>query len=115
MPSLVEDYGPLLESLYFPNSGVLGKENACEAAKFHAPKPMVVRRVSLTPWGKSQALETAWVCGICADLLAMYQQFLRHFGGNIPYDISNRFAPSLRRLALRGWQLYQDESRAKGQ
>ena len=115
MPSLMEDYGPLLERLYFPNNGVIANDLSCEAAKFHAPKPMVVRRVSLTPWGKSQALETAWVCGVCADLLAMYQQFLRNFNGNIPYDISNRFAPSLRRLALRGWQLYQDESRAKGQ
>jgi hypothetical protein len=107
MPSLVEDYGHLLDSLYFPNSGVLIKDNDCEAAKFHAPKPMVVRRVSLTPWGKSKALETAWVCGICADSLAMYQQFLAHFNGNIPYDISNRFSPSLRRLALRGWRLYR--------
>lgn len=109
MPSLVEDYGPLLDSLYFPNQGVLVKENPCEAAKFHAPKPMVVRRVSLTPWGDGNVLGTAWVCGVCADSLAMYQQFLMHFNGNIPYDIANRFAPLLRRLALHGWQLYRSE------
>lgn len=109
MPSLVEDYGPLLDSLYFPNSGSLARDLACEAAKFHAPKPMVVRRVSLTPWGNSKALDSAWVCGICADSLAMYQQFLMHFNGNIPYDISNRFSPSLRRLALRGWHLHRSE------
>jgi hypothetical protein len=110
MPSLAEDYGSLLSSLYFPNSGILSKDNDCEAAKFHAPKAMVVRRVSLTPWGKSKALETAWVCGICADTLAMYQQFLVHFNGTVPYDIANRFSPSLRRLALRGWQTYKAAS-----
>jgi hypothetical protein len=109
MPSLVEDYGPLLDSLYFPNSGALARDLACEAAKFHAPKPMVVRRVSLTPWGDGFTLGSAWVCGICADSLAMYQQFLMHFGGNVPYDIANRFAPSLRRLAVQGWNLYRSE------
>jgi hypothetical protein len=109
MPSLIEDYGPLLESLYFPHNGTLAKDIACEAAKFHAPKPMVVRRVSLTPWGDGEVLDTVVVCGVCADLLGMYQQFLAHFNGNVPYDIANRFAPSLRRLALRGWYLYRSE------
>lgn len=114
MPSLAEDYGPLLDSLYFPNNGVLSKDISCEAAKFHAPRPMVFRRVSLTPWGEGNVLAAIWVCGVCADLLGMYQQFLAHFNGNIPYDIGNRFAPSLRRLALHGWQLYQREP-SKGQ
>jgi hypothetical protein len=108
MPSLIEDYGPLLDSLYFPNNGGLAKDIVCQAAKFHAPKPMVVRRVSLTPWS-NKALESVVVCGVCADLLGMYQQFLAHFNGNVPYDIANRFAPSLRRLAMRGWQLYRSE------
>jgi hypothetical protein len=110
MPSLVEDYGPLLDSLFFPHNGVLAKDQDCEAAKFHAPKAMVVRRVSLTPWGNGKVLETAWVCGICADALAMYQQFLAHFNGTVPYDIANRFSPSLRRLALHGWQTYKAAS-----
>jgi hypothetical protein len=109
MPSLEEDYGPLLDSLYFPNSGALARDLVCQAAKFHAPKPLVLRRVSLTPWGGGKTLEAVWVCGICADLLAMYQQFLQNFNGDIPYDIANRFSPSLRRLALRGWQLYCSE------
>jgi hypothetical protein len=110
MPSLIEDYGPLLDTLRFPNSGILAQgDEVCEAAKFHAPKPMVVRRVSLTPWSR-EPLETAWVCGICADSLAMYQQFLAHFNGNIPYDLANRFAPSLRRIAVRGWQLYRSRT-----
>jgi hypothetical protein len=106
VPSLIEDYGPLVNNLYFPNNGVLVRDVNCEAAKFHAPKPLVVRRVSLTPWA-NEVLETAWVCGICADSLAMYQQFLAHFNGNVPYDIANRFAPLLRRMAVRGWQLYR--------
>jgi hypothetical protein len=109
VPSLVEDYGPLLDLLYFSNHGVIAKDTTCQVAKFHAPKPMVVRKVSLTPWGDGTVLESVWVCGICADLLAMYQQFLYHFNGNVPYDIANRFAPLLRRLAQRGWQLYRSE------
>jgi hypothetical protein len=108
MPNLIQDYGPLLDSLYFPHNGELAKDTHCQAAKFHAPRPMVVRRVSLTPWG-NKTLETVAVCGICADLLGMYQQFLAHFNGNVPYDLANRFAPSLRRLALRGWYLYRSE------
>jgi hypothetical protein len=110
MPSLIADYGPLLDSLYYPNHGALARDRSCEAAKFHAPKPMVVRQISLTPW-EGKVLDMAWVCGICADSLFMYQQFLAHFNGNIPYDIANRFAPSLRRLALRGWRLYRSDPR----
>jgi hypothetical protein len=107
MPSLIDDYGPLLDSLFFANDGIISRDISCEVAKFHAPKAMVVRKASLTPWGDGTVLATVWVCGICADLLAMYQQFLFHFNGNVPYDIANRFAPSLRRLAHEGWHLYR--------
>lgn len=106
MPSLEHDYGPLLSTLYFQNHGILARDRECEAAKFHAPKPQVLRLVSLTPW-VDEAKDDAWVCGICADSLAMYQQFLIHFDGHVPYDITNRFSATLRRLAIKGWRLYK--------
>jgi hypothetical protein len=110
MPSLEQDYAPLLNTLFFQNRGVLARDKECEAAKFHAPKPLVLRKVSLVPWANSieqQDADIAWVCGICADSLAMYQQFLVHFDGHVPYDITNRFSSVLRRLANRGWRLYK--------
>jgi hypothetical protein len=111
MPSLEQDYGPLLATLYFQNRGILAQDRECEAAKFHAPKPQVLRLVSLVPWDEKRKDEdTTWVCGICADSLAMYQQFLLHFDGHVPYDITNRFSSVLRRLANRGWRLYKPPS-----
>ena len=105
MATLEQDAGPLLEGLRFLNGGVLADGKTCEAAKGHTPRPLVLHRVSLTPWYRTP-LDVAWVCATDMDLLAMYQQFLYVTNGHVPYNLVNRFAVPLRKLAQRGWDLY---------
>lgn len=100
MGTLQSDIGPLISHKVL-GQGVLAHRN-CEGAKNHSPAPMILYKVSLTPWGDN--LEDAWVCSNCRDALMIYQYLLGRYDGNVPRNQFLHFGITLRQLAIRGWE-----------
>lgn len=101
---------------YLDEAGVLSAErdaqHPCEGAKFHSPTPLVTRRADLAPWVEppepGDDSRHAWVCGTCADNLAMIQQLLIARNGEVPWPVLRCFGNGVRKLAMRGWLAYGD-------
>jgi hypothetical protein len=95
-PRLVRE---TLSKVGFDLPGRLTDEAACEGAKHHSPTPLMVKEVSLSPSGGGT---TAWLCGTCADNLAVLQH-LRSQQGDLSWPLLREFGNRIRALAQRGW------------
>jgi hypothetical protein len=81
-------------------------DEICEGSKHHSPQPLLLRKISLVPWDGID-FPSVWICGICADNLAVFQHFLDKFDGEIPWVIQRQFGNSIRSLGKEGWIAYK--------
>ena len=88
---------PLIrEALHQSGEGTLpgiAADAACQGAKHHSPRPLLLREVAL-PDGRN-----ALLCGTCADNLETLVHLLRTAHGPLPWPLKREFGNQIRALA----------------
>lgn len=97
--------------------GFLASTIECTGAKYHSPAPLIVQEYVLDPeWGMVTIgveetyfgqLLTAWMCGTCADNVALYLQLMKKHGGDPAWPVRREFGNLTRLLGDRAWEQYQ--------
>ncbi len=91
----------------------VGDERKCEGSAFHSPRPLVVHEYDLCPWSADpQRHGKVCLCAICGEILIVYQTLLAEGDGRLHYTLTREFGNAIRRLAHRGWDLFQEERKA---
>jgi hypothetical protein len=103
--------------------GFLAVTRDCQGAKYHSPKPLIVKNYVLDPeWGFQTVgdgekyfgtLASAWMCGTCADNVALYLQLLKKHDGEAEWPVRREFGNLIRTLGDDAWQTYQRHKRAE--
>lgn len=90
--------------------GILAEaELVCEGARFHSPRPLVVREYvvrgsKVTPVEGLDAPEDAvWLCGTCASNVEVMSSLLDAYNGALAWEARREFGNSVRAIAERGW------------
>ena len=88
--------------------GVLAQgDEPCEGARFHSPRPMLVREFEATPGGLVEVVGvterpgTVWLCGLCADNVNVALHLLAAHDGSLPWQARRGFGHSVRSIARR--------------
>lgn len=96
----------LAQGLPLTLPGSLNTNDSCEGAKFHSPTPLIVRRLPLWPGMASIEVDGVWLCGTCADNLAIYQHLLLQESGKIDWEVRREFGNLIRAIGQRSWEQY---------
>lgn len=92
------------------SGALVDNPTACEGAKFHSPRPLLVQEyvvtqvtlvacAGVTPQGE----QTAWLCGTCADNVRVALALLAAHGGALPWQALREFGNSVRAIAQRAY------------
>jgi hypothetical protein len=80
---------------------------ACEAARHHSPRPLLVKEYRVTKSGL-MPLEgivdergTVWLCGTCADNISLALALYEAHGGTLPWQARREFGNLVRAIAQR--------------
>lgn len=102
--SLIADAG----GLRLP--GILAEsELACEGARFHSPRPLVVREYVVRDGavvivdGPETHEAGVWLCGTCASNVEVMASLMAAYDGALPWAARREFGNSVRAIAESGW------------
>lgn len=91
--------------------GVLAESPvACEAARHHSPRPLLVREYRVTKSGlevfDGPASEpgTVWLCGTCASNVMVALALFEAHNGVLPWQARREFGNLVRAIAQRPYQ-----------
>lgn len=86
------------------------RDQVCEGAMYHTPRPLVLMHVLLIPtdWLGDLNGEKVWLCGTCRENLEVYQALLWRYDGELPWPLKREFGNMIRALGDRSWFRYQE-------
>jgi hypothetical protein len=91
--------------------GVLAESPvACEAAKHHSPRPLLVREYRVTRTGLEPLDEvteekgTVWLCGTCAANIEVALALFEAHDGTLPWQARREFGNLVRAIAQRPYE-----------
>jgi hypothetical protein len=90
--------------------GILAEaELVCQGARFHSPRPLVVREYvvrggKVIPVDTTESPEdSVWLCGTCASNVEVMTSLLVAYNGSLSWQARREFGNDVRAIAERGW------------
>ena|SRR6476646_5339645 len=94
-----------------PLPGILAESDvACEAAKHHSPRPLIVHEFEVLPDGLRtiESVEdvpgSVWLCATCADNVRVALALFASHGGSLPWEARREFGNLVRAIAQRAYK-----------
>lgn len=93
-----------------PLPGILAESDvACEAAKHHSPRPLIVHEFEVSKDGLRciegvEAVDSVWLCATCADNVRLALALFASHGGTLPWEARREFGNLVRAIAQKAYK-----------